>query len=73
MELIFDKPDNLLVTYVWQEDVAKISKMPGVPRNVNLTWAKTWQVGVTIYFTVLNYNAPPLRQFLREKKLLKKN
>ena len=25
----------LVYTYVWQEDVAKISKVPGAPRNVN--------------------------------------
>ena len=25
----------LVFTYIWQEDVAKISKVPGAPRNVN--------------------------------------
>ena len=24
-----------LDTYIWQEDVAKISQVPGAPRNVN--------------------------------------
>ena len=46
--------------------------MPVAPRNVNPARAKTWQLGVTIYCTVFNNNSPPLRQFLREKILLKK-
>ena len=32
----------LVYTYVWLEDVAKISKVPGAPRNVNPAWAITW-------------------------------
>ena len=31
----------LVNTYVWQEDVAKIFKVPGAPRNVNPAWAIT--------------------------------
>ena len=40
------RPDGntlfLIYTYVWQEDVAKIFKVPGFPRNVNPAWAITW-------------------------------
>ena len=36
-------------TYIWQEDVAKISKVPGTPRNVNLNRAKHWLVSVLFY------------------------
>ena len=32
----------LVYTYVWQEDVAKIFKVPGAPRNVNPVRAITW-------------------------------
>ena len=32
----------LVYTYVWQEDVAKIFKVPGASRNVNTAWAITW-------------------------------
>ena len=32
----------LVHTYVWQEDVAKIFKVPGDPRNVNPARAITW-------------------------------
>ena len=35
----------------WQEDVAKIAKVLGVPRNVNPAQAITWLVGVTNYWT----------------------
>ena len=32
--------------YIWKEDVSKISKMPGAPRNVNQARVITWLVGV---------------------------
>ena len=42
----------LVFTYIWQEDLAKISKVLGAPRNVNLARSKTWLVSVTIYCTI---------------------
>ena len=39
----------LVFTYIWQEDFAKISKVPDVPRNVNLARSITWLVSVSIY------------------------
>ena len=33
--------------YIWQEDVAKISKVPEAPGNVNQARVITWLVGVT--------------------------
>ena len=41
----------LIFTCIWQEDVAKIFKVPRAPHNVNLARAITWIVGVTIYCT----------------------
>ena len=35
-------------TYIWQEDSAKISIVPGTPRNVNPARSITWLVSVTI-------------------------
>ena len=55
-----------LFTYFWQEDVAKITEVPGLRRNVNPARAIARLVCVT------NYNSPPSRRFLREKMLLKK-
>ena len=34
------------------EDIAKISKVPGAPRNVNPARVITWLVGVIIYCTI---------------------
>ena len=42
----------LVFTYIWQEDVAKIFKVPGAPRNVNPAWAIAWLQGVTIFCTI---------------------
>ena len=42
----------LVFTYIWQEDVAKIFKVPMSLRNVNLARAITWLVGETVYFTI---------------------
>ena len=42
----------LVFTYVWQEDVAKIFKVPRAPHNINLARARTWLIGVTIYCTI---------------------
>ena len=50
---------SILNTYVWQEDIAKIFKVPGAPRNVNPARAITWQLSVTIYCTVFRNNSPP--------------
>ena len=41
--------DFLVFTYIWQEDVEKIFKMPGSPHNVNPARAIAWLVGVTNY------------------------
>ena len=46
--------------------------VPGVQLNVNLAWAITWLVGVTIYCTFFNNNLPPPGQFSCNKMLLKK-
>ena len=48
-------------TLVWEGDVAKISKVPGAPRNVNPARAITWKLGLTIYCTVFSNNLPPPR------------
>ena len=42
----------VVFTYIWQEDVAKISKVPGAPRNVNSARAITSRLGVTFYCIV---------------------
>ena len=44
--------------------------MPGAQFNVNLAWAITWIVDVTIYCTFCNNNSPPPGQFLCKKILL---
>ena len=62
----------LVFTYIWHEDVAKLSKVPGAPRNANSARVITWLVGVTIHIVpFFNNNLPPPRQFLRDKILLK--
>ena len=38
----------LVFTYIWQEDVAKIFKVPRAPHNINLARAITRLIGVTI-------------------------
>ena len=38
----------LVFTYIWQEDVAKIFKVPRAPHNKNLAQAISWLIGVTI-------------------------
>ena len=40
--------------YIWQVDVAKCSKVPGAPRNVNQARVITWLVGVTNYCTTFH-------------------
>ena len=47
-------------------------KVPRAKLNVNPARAVTWFVGVAIYCTFFNNNSPPPRQFLCNKKLLKK-
>ena len=42
----------LVFTYIWQENVAKISKVPRAPHNINLARAIAWLVGVNIYCTI---------------------
>ena len=42
----------LVITFIRQENVAKIPKAPWAPRIVNPVRAITWLVGVTIYFTI---------------------
>ena len=42
----------LVFTYIWQEDVAKIFKVPGVSHIVNPALAIPWLQGVTIYCTI---------------------
>ena len=42
----------LVFTYILQEDVAKIFKVPRFPHNINLVRAITWLIGVTIYCTI---------------------
>ena len=42
----------LVFTYIWQEDVVKIFKVPRAPNNINLARALTWLVGVTINCTI---------------------
>ena len=46
----------LVFTYIWQEDVAKIFKVPGAPRNsINPAWAIAWLQGVTIFCTIFQW------------------
>ena len=42
----------LVFIYIWQEDVAKIFKVPTAPHNINLARAITWLIGVTINCTI---------------------
>ena len=42
----------LVFTYIWQEDIAKIFKVPGSPLNVNPARVIAWLVGVTNYCTM---------------------
>ena len=42
----------LVFTYIWQEDVEKIFKVPRAPHNINLARAIAWLVGITIYCTI---------------------
>ena len=67
----------LVFTYIWQEDVAKISEVPGAPRNVNPARAMTWLVGVTNYCTMFQqqftYTLPVFtRQYTFKKNSLGK-
>ena len=66
----------MVFTYIWEEDVAKISKLPRPPRNINLARSKTWLVSVTNYCTIFNSNSPPslnvARGFRRPAPLNKK-
>ena len=60
-------------TYIWKEDVSKISAVHGAPRNVSPTWSITWLASLTIYFEpFFNNNSPLPCQFLRDDILLKK-
>ena len=68
----FDGKTFLVFTYIWQEDVAKIPKLPVTARNANTALAITWLVGATFYCTIFNNNSPPPRQFLLNVILLKK-
>ena len=61
----------LLFTCIWQEDVSKIPKMPGAPRNVYPAREITCLLVVTIYGTFFDYNSHPPYQFLCDKILLK--
>ena len=65
----------MVFTYIWQKDVAKISKVIRAQCNVNPARAITWLVGFTIYCrpTIFNKNPLPHRQFLSDlfKKILK--
>ena len=69
-----DGESLLVFTYIWLKDVEKISKVPSALRNVTLTWAITWLVGVTIYCIIFKwqYSSTPL-QFFSGKTVLKKN
>ena len=65
-------------TYIWQEDDAKIIKVPWAPHNINLARAITWLVGGTIYCTILKQqftSTSPVftRQNTFEKKLARGN
>ena len=42
----------VVFTYIRQEDVEKISKVPSTQRNVNLARAMTWLVDIAIYCTI---------------------
>ena len=48
-----DGKTYLVFSYIWQKDVAKIPKVPGVPRSVNPARAIAyWLVGRFIYYTI---------------------
>ena len=42
----------LVLTYIWQEDVAKNFEVLGAPHNVSPARAIAWLQGVTIYCTI---------------------
>ena len=51
----------LVFTYIWQEDVVNILKLPKAPRNVNPSRAITfWQVGLSINYTIFQQHFLPL-------------
>ena len=65
---------------IWKEDLAKISKVPGAPRNVNSARAITCLVSVIIYCTIFqkrfSSTSPVFRlrdNMLLEKKLAREN
>ena len=62
----------LVFTCIWQENIAKIAKVPWAQLNANSARAVTWFVGVSMYCTFFNNNSPPPCQFLCNKILLKK-
>ena len=43
----------LVFTYIWQKDIAEISKVPRALRNVNPARLITQLVGIAIYCTIL--------------------
>ena len=63
----------LVFTYIWQEDVAKIFKVPRAPHNINLDRAITWLIGVTINCAIFKQQSTCTPPVLRDKILLKKN
>ena len=63
----------LVFTYIWQEDIAKIFKVPGSRHDVNPARAIAWLVGVTNHCTMFQqqftYILPVFtRQYTFEKK-----
>ena len=64
----------LVFTYIWQKDVAEISKVPGAPRNVNAARAITQSVGITIYCTIFKLQSTSTVPVLsRQNTFEKKN
>ena len=67
----------LVFTYIWQEDVAKISKMPKATHNINPARAITGLVMVTIillyHFSIYRLFISTLPVFTRPNIFEKKN
>ena len=61
----------LVFTYIWQEDVAKISKVPGAPRNENPARAITWLVGVSNCCTIFQQQLTSTSPVFAHKNLKK--
>ena len=58
---------------IWQENVAKIPKVPGTPLNVNPAQAITWLTGVTIYVMIFQQQFTSTSPVFTRQKSFERN